>query len=131
MGRWLNLELLDSTGTPFRQRPFVVAWPGGRAEGITNVAGQLAVVLPAGVERATLTVAWRTFELDFGLAPVDEVDGAQARLNQLNFACGPVDGVLGPRTEDALRRFQILRQLPVTGMLDDATCARLVEDHGT
>lgn len=131
MGRWLNLELLDSTGTPFRRRPFVLRWDGGQAEGVTTPDGLLSLEVPAGITRATLQVAWRAFELDFTLPPATEVAGAQARLNQLNFHSGAVDGVLGPKTEQALRRFQQAWGLAATGVLDEATVRRLVEEHGT
>lgn len=131
MARWLNLELLDSTGTPFRQRDFTLHWDGGSTQGKTTAEGLISVEIPAGITRGTLQIAWRAFTLDFALPPAHEVAGAQARLNQLNFPTGPVDGVLGPKTGDALRRFQQAWGLAVTGALDEATAKRLVEEHGT
>ena len=38
---------------------------------------------------------------------------------------GPVDGVVGPRTRQALRAYQARAGLPQTGVLDDATFHRL------
>lgn len=46
---------------------------------------------------------------------------AQARLKAAGFDPGPIDGVLGPRTQAALRRYQASQGLPETGALDDAT----------
>jgi peptidoglycan hydrolase-like protein with peptidoglycan-binding domain len=46
---------------------------------------------------------------------------AQERLKAAGFDPGYVDGVLGARTREALRRYQASRGLPVTGALDDAT----------
>jgi peptidoglycan hydrolase-like protein with peptidoglycan-binding domain len=55
---------------------------------------------------------------------------AQERLKAIGFNPGFIDGVLGPRTRDALRRYQASRGLPVTGMLDDATRqVLLTRDH--
>jgi peptidoglycan hydrolase-like protein with peptidoglycan-binding domain len=42
-------------------------------------------------------------------------------LKAAGFNPGPIDGVLGPRTKEALRRYQAQQGLPVTGELDDAT----------
>jgi hypothetical protein len=46
---------------------------------------------------------------------------AQERLKAVGFDPGYIDGVLGPRTRDALRRFQASQGLPITGQLDEAT----------
>jgi Putative peptidoglycan binding domain len=46
---------------------------------------------------------------------------AQEQLKAAGFNPGPIDGVLGPRTRDALRRYQASQGLPATGGLDEAT----------
>ena len=38
---------------------------------------------------------------------------------------GCIDGIIDQRTRDALREFQILNNLPVTGVLDEQTAAKL------
>jgi hypothetical protein len=50
---------------------------------------------------------------------------AQRALEAAGFDPGPLDGVLGPRTEAALRRFQEAQGLPVSGELDRVTGAAL------
>jgi Putative peptidoglycan binding domain len=55
-------------------------------------------------------------------APGDwRIGQAQDRLKAAGFDPGPLDGVLGPRTKEALRRYQASQGLPATGELDDAT----------
>lgn len=46
---------------------------------------------------------------------------AQERLKGAGFNPGPIDGVLGPQTRAALRRYQASQGLPATGALDEAT----------
>jgi hypothetical protein len=46
---------------------------------------------------------------------------AQERLKAAGFDPGLIDGVLGPRTREALRRYQASQGLPTTGALDEAT----------
>ena len=59
--------------------------------------------------------------------------GVQARLNNLGYLCGDVDGTIGPLTRLALQRFQrrMLGDAAVTGQSDAATQAKLHEVHDT
>jgi peptidoglycan hydrolase-like protein with peptidoglycan-binding domain len=49
----------------------------------------------------------------------------QERLNQLGYKVGAVDGVLGPRTVEALKKYQSDNNLPPTGALDVQTIKKL------
>lgn len=50
---------------------------------------------------------------------------AQQALKTQGFDPGPVDGRMGPRTRTAISDYQRKNDLPVTGMLDDATKVKL------
>jgi len=50
---------------------------------------------------------------------------AQAKLNEMGFGAGAADGAIGPRSRDAIRKFQASRKLNPTGELDSATLAAL------
>ena len=52
---------------------------------------------------------------------------AQQTLEALQLDPGPADGILGPRTKTALRRFQEAEKLSATGALDEETRGRLAE----
>jgi hypothetical protein len=60
-------------------------------------------------------------------APVVDstVQAAQTRLTQLGYYNGPVDGIFGPATRDAVAKYQIARQLNVTGSLSPDTLQSL------
>ena len=49
----------------------------------------------------------------------------QRALAQLGYYHGPVDGIVGPQTEKAIRWFQSVDRLPVTGEIDSATLRAL------
>jgi peptidoglycan hydrolase-like protein with peptidoglycan-binding domain len=49
----------------------------------------------------------------------------QRALAQLGYYHGPVDGVVGPQTQRALRSFQSADALPATGQIDSATLRAL------
>lgn len=57
-------------------------------------------------------------------APMSLAD-AQQKLNDLGFDAGKPDGVMGPHTHAALKKFQKSRGLDETGELDAATAAAL------
>jgi hypothetical protein len=60
-------------------------------------------------------------------APVADttVEVIQERLAQLGYYNGPVDGIFGPTTRDALAKYQIDNQLDVTGSLSPDTLQSL------
>ena len=61
----------------------------------------------------------------------DWLTGVQFRLNHLGFGAGPVDGIMGPLTERAVRAFQRLHPpLAVDGIPGPRTQAKLAEVCG-
>lgn len=54
-----------------------------------------------------------------------EVSQLQERLNELGFGAGQVDGVFGPVTQSAVRRFQMQNELNTSGRIDTATATAL------
>lgn len=59
--------------------------------------------------------------------PSDTISGAQARLHLLGYGVNGIDGVLDEPTRAALSAFQEDHELEITGELDDATQAKLIE----
>jgi hypothetical protein len=61
----------------------------------------------------------------------DWLTGVQFRLNALGFGSGPMDGIMGPRTEQATKRFQRSRPpLVVDGIPGPNTQGALVTACG-
>ena len=56
---------------------------------------------------------------------INSMDDARAKLNQLGYNAGPVDGISGRKTTDAISNFQRNNGLQVTGELDEATIRAL------
>lgn len=73
-----------------------------------------------------------TWNLKIGhLDPPSAVTGIQARLINLGYDPGPLDGILGPRTKAALRLFQADNSsLKVDGICGPKTTAVLIEKYG-
>lgn len=100
--------------------------------------GMVDVEIPASAHKGTLTIlkdgnVLQVFHLALGgMDPPDSISGAQTRLKHVGFDCGPVDGVLGSRTRQALTAFRTRYGLaepaePEKTQVDPATAAKLRE----
>jgi hypothetical protein len=128
---WLNLELRDSTGAPLADRAYALTLPDGtRRHGKLDAEGRLHEPVSEVTGPLLLDVAERRLALDVEMPAADTTQGAQERLNHLNYFAGKVDCELGRFTKAALERFQRDHGLPITGVLDDATAVCLREAHG-
>jgi peptidoglycan hydrolase-like protein with peptidoglycan-binding domain len=88
------------------------------------------LAMPAGWSAGPVH-RWSGYSRPGGSRRVREL---QRRLNRLGYASGPVDGLFGPRTERATRRFQARHGLPVDAIAGRRTLRALRErgqHHGT
>jgi len=79
-----------------------------------QLAGGSAVVAPAG-EAGALSTA--------------QMMAMQTALNEMGFDAGTADGLLGPRTQTAIRRYQVKHQLPADGYPAPSLLARVEQSH--
>lgn len=129
----LRLRVLND-GEPRAREAYTLEIDGESLAGFTDNDGRLAHAIPANARRGRLVIGAdrQTYELALGeTKPIDELAGVQSRLNNLGFAAGRDDGVMGPKTRAALRAFQRRWKLPQTGEPDDATRQKLREVHGS
>jgi hypothetical protein len=60
----------------------------------------------------------------------DEVREAQAWLNAFGFSPGPIDGLAGPQTMAAVKRYRIARNMEEAGGLDQAVLKQMRQQSG-
>ncbi len=136
--RKLHVILLGLDQKPLANAQYTL-WLGdvAIAEDSTDASGALQRAIPLDAREVTLECALGAFTLEVGaLNPLDDVadkgvSGAQGRLNNLGYDAGPIDGRLGSRTQEALRRFQVDQGIEASGFLDGATKAKLRSAHGS
>ncbi|MCO5169073.1 MAG: peptidoglycan-binding protein [Planctomycetes bacterium] len=129
--------LIDDEDQPYASKPFKLVAGGETIEGRTDGDGRVSEEIPFDAREVELTV-WPvegddssalTWTLDLGhLDPIDTVEGVQARLSNLGYAC-KVTGSLDDETKDALRAYQGDQGLQVTGEIDESTKSRLAQHH--
>jgi len=93
---------------------------------LANVKSRVVQPKPAPDYSPANADEWLNADPDLRRCFVDlRVRSAQEALERNGFKVGPVDGVLGPRTQAALREFQQQRGLARSGQLDQETLKAL------
>jgi hypothetical protein len=100
-------------------------------DGETDPEGMLRESVPFGAKKARLDIAGISLKLELaGLNPPHTVSGIQGRLANLGYYVGPIDGVIGPASKQAIRKFQQDNGLKVDGIAGPKTRDELVRQHG-
>jgi len=131
-----QMRLLDVNDEPRANLRYVLVIDGNSFSGTTDEQGELKQCIPPNARQGRILLGsgadTEEIELRLGdLDPTRAITGAQARLTNLGFDCGPVDGILGPKTRKAIQRFQKANELEQTSELDDATLQELETMHGS
>src|SRR5437868_737986 len=117
---------------PLANKHYVLTIDGQIYEGTTSSTGLLEVALPPSADTGVLRIPEENLECDlqFGyLDPLNEISGAQARLQNLGYYHGEISGEMNDDLQEAIQLFQSDFGVPVTGELDDATKDKLLARH--
>ena len=130
----LNL-VIKNCDEPRANEPYKLEIDGVLYSGTTDGEGRIKHSIPPDATGGRLLVGKEGEETEYALSlghidPITEISGVQARLSNLGFYAGAVDGQNGPGTEQAIRVFQSKFELPVTGQMDDATRDQLKTAYG-
>lgn len=132
----LNLRLLDQEGNPRVDVPYKLDVDGTVKQGTTPADGSISQTIKANAKKAKLTLTpadgpEEQYEFALGcMNPEDDIGGVQGRLKNLGYYRGDVTGSMDEATTNAIRDYQQVAGLPVTGQADDATQAALAQKHG-
>ncbi|MCP4247586.1 MAG: peptidoglycan-binding protein [bacterium] len=131
----LKIVLNDADGNPRAGLNYTLTVDGVIASGVTDAEGRLEEPIAPNAAQGELVVydqgEEERYPVGLGkLDPITTLTGVQGRLNNLGFDCGPVNGELGPQTEEAIREFQEKYELASTGEPNSETRERLRDVHG-
>jgi len=97
----------------------------------TDNDGKIEQVIPKTAQKATLSFLDTQHTLLIGhLDPVTEVSGQQARLANLGYYQGPIDGQSSDRFLSAVEEFQCDQKLTVDGICGPNTRKKLIDIYG-
>lgn len=131
----LVMTFLDSVGKARANLKYVLRVDGRELNGTTDGSGKIDPPIPARAKDAELELGEgdeaQHFTLNLRhLDPVTEVTGAQARLRNLGYDVGPIDGEIDARFRAALAAFQRGNGIEPTGELDATTQSTLIQKYG-
>ena len=131
---FLRVQVMDRD-KPLGGQPFTLVIGGVTIQDTTQADGTIETRIPpdatTGILRVGTGAGLVQLTLKLGaLSPVANAKGVQERLQNLGFECGPIDGIVGPRTRAAVRNFQTKFGLPPDGILGPQTRQLLKEKHG-
>ena len=117
--------------------PYLLKVESFEHRGTTESDGKLEVTIPPSADRGKL-ILWpdteqeQVINLRLGqLSPISELWGMAERLANLGFRCNERPREMTEALSEALRAFQGMHDLEVTGEPDDETRNKLVEVHGS
>ena len=120
----LRVQLFDMM-RPRRGESFTITLDTGEVRnGTADREGVVCISVPTKARSATLVIGpdSYTVQLELGdMAPIETLEGQQARLRNLGFFDGKADGADSPALQQATVRFQTAYGLAATGEIDDAT----------
>jgi hypothetical protein len=125
----LRFLIEDFEGNGLAGKDYVLEVGMASFSGKTTGEGLVETLVQASETRGRLIVwlddqksSCMVWNLEIGsLEPHEETRGMQARLNNLGYFCGKVDGVVGPKTRAAVRAFKKINGLGDNDTIDDAT----------
>jgi N-acetylmuramoyl-L-alanine amidase len=135
--RFLRLVIQGLDGKAMASTEYDLEIEGNLQHDVTGPDGLIECWIPAEARNGSLTIRGYSWPLSIGdLNPLDKtadqgVSGIQARLKNLGYDPGPIDGISGPLTEAAIREFQADNPpLAVDGVCGPKTRAILVQVYG-
>jgi hypothetical protein len=152
---YLRLQILDEELKPVKDTDYLLLVDGIFKSGKTDGQGCIQEPILRGAQFGAISIHYAgegeeaggdlsatekiMFPLSIGkLDPIQEkapdkwcIAGVQARLNNLGFDSGPVDGIKGPITTGAIKRFQKRVKISADGIPGPITQGKLHDLHDT
>lgn len=134
----MSMTLTDQEGEPWSDVDVELELNGHKQTLRTDSSGLFTAKVPMGTSAGDIQLSipeaaqpkqTLVSELD-ALKGVETPAGLQARLNNLGFDAGAVDGVIGPQTRAATHAFQKQHNLMVDGISGPQTQGALIQQHG-
>ncbi len=138
--QFVQLKLLAPTGKPLQEAKVEFTANGTNQTVFTDRSGQLEIEIESA-EHGDIPLAVFTSsdseEADYQytlqpgyLDPPETLSGLQARLNNLGFQCGVVDGILGEKTKAGIKQFQRYKMLSVDGQPSTKIHKEVEKEYG-
>jgi len=131
----VRVRLLDMEGKPYQNADCELKAGSKTLPKKTDGDGKVEFEVPASVRAAELKLGAQRWTLNVGaLNPMsgvaDDLSGLQARLQNLGYEVGAIDGKTSDALHAAIEAFQRDHQLTVDGQVSDALVAKVKDLYG-
>lgn len=129
----LRIQFMDEEDKGRANEAYVLDIDGDLSENKTDKDGKVEIWIPPNAKEGKITFrdSGEEYELQLGeLDPVTEITGVQARLSNMGFYEGELDGKMSEELENAIRDFQENKDLDPTGKLDELFRQKLEKVYG-
>ena len=129
----LRIQFMDEEDKPRANEAYVLEIDGELSEGQTDGDGKVEIPIPPNAKKGKISFrdSGDEYELDLGdLDPITETSGIQARLSNLGFYKGDIDGKMSEELERAIHKFKEAKELEPNGRLDETTRSKIKEAYG-
>jgi N-acetylmuramoyl-L-alanine amidase len=131
----LHVQFLDLYGKPLANKPYKLDLDGNQTRGDLDGEGRLDIYIPPNARQGKIEVgpngSLASMDLNLGhLDPVSELSGVQARLKNLGYYHGPLDGQASEPLDNAVLAFRGEHGLEAKSEVDDQLRNKLKEVHG-
>ncbi len=130
----LNIQVCED-GDPKANKNFRLIIDGETISGKTDGEGRIQAMIPSKAKKAQLLIVDEEeteYEIQLGtLDPYNTVRGVQQRLGNLGFYKGRIDGSIDATTIAAFQLFQLEQGIDITDDIDEQTCVKLRDVHGS
>ena len=129
-----NMQFLDYDGQPHAGAPYILTVDGNGLSGNLDGQGWIRIPLPPDAQSGRLLVGEdgkiASLNLRFGcLDPLADTSGIQARLQNLGYFGGAIDGADSDELQAAVRKFRQDQKLSEDGGIDDDLRSALKKIH--
>ena len=131
----IEIKFKDEDGKPLANEPYRFKIGGYEKEGKTDSEGKMKEEIdPKYFEFDTYSIKMGRREVMLKAGHLDPVDGAkgiQARLKNLGYYTGKIDGIKGQKTLKAIKAFQKDHELKEDGIAGPKTQDKIKEVYGS
>ena len=130
----IHIRLRDQNDQPIAGKEYHMYIDQQTFDGTTEADGSVRANIPSTARNGFINVPELNliWPLKLGhLDPIETVEGVQARLNNMGYPCGSVDGRIREATRAAIKAFQADNELTPDGALTEETRQKIKDEHGS
>ena len=123
-----RLQMFDYSGKPLANTEYELKLDNSQYSGTTDSEGWIEEFDHESIKEGSIKISGLTYKIIFKEEESEDTAFWQSILNALGYSVGPIDGIKGRHTTQAIRSFQREMGLKISGEIDNETKQKLKEE---